>query len=73
MNFIFRKLYLEISIWNFYLEISKLIYMFLTQDYHNVKFTFTQLKENNYIKGMSCAYPKYETYKEDCLQSPWIY
>ena len=46
--------------------------MFLTQDYHNVNFTFTQLKENNYIKGMSCAYPKYENYKEVCLQSPWI-
>jgi hypothetical protein len=21
---------------------------------------------------MSCAYPKYENYKEVCLQSPWI-
>ena len=46
--------------------------MFLTQDYHNVSFTFTQLKENKYTKGMNCAYPKYENYKEVCLQSPWI-
>ena len=46
--------------------------MFLTQEYHNVNFTFSQLKENNYIKGMSCAYPKYENYNEVCLQSPWI-
>ena len=50
---------------------SKLIYMFLTQDYHNVNFTFTQLKENNYIKGMSCAYPKYENDKGICLPAPW--
>jgi hypothetical protein len=46
--------------------------VYLTQDYHNVNFSFTPLKENNYIKGMSCAYPKYENYKEVCLQSPWI-
>ena len=46
--------------------------MCLTQDYHNVNFTFTQLKDNSYIKGMSCAYPKYEKYKEVCLQPPWI-
>jgi len=46
--------------------------MFLTQDYHNVNFTFTQLKGNTYIKGMSCAYPNYENYKEVCLQAPWI-
>ena len=58
----------EIIFRNFYLEISNLIYMYLTQDYNNVNFTFTPLKENNYIKGMSCAYPKHEHYKEVCLQ-----
>ena len=46
--------------------------MYLAQDYNTVNFAFTPLIENNYIKGMSCAYPKYENYKEICLQSPWI-
>jgi hypothetical protein len=46
--------------------------MSLTQDYNTVNFSFTPLKENNYIKGMSCGYPKYENYKEVCLQSPWL-
>ena len=44
----------------------------LTQDYNNVNFSFTPPKENNYIKGMSLSYPKYENHKEVCLQSPWI-
>ena len=44
----------------------------ITQDYHNVNFSFTPLKENNYIKGMSFSYPKYENFKEVSIQSPFL-
>jgi hypothetical protein len=46
--------------------------MIITQDYDKVNFSFTPLKENNYIKGMSFAYPKYENFKEVSIQLPWI-
>ena len=46
--------------------------MFPTKDHNTVKSSFTHLKENQHIKGMSCAYPNYENTFEFVLPSPWI-